>query len=90
MDILKYIATIKEVQSVSTETLAGVRLQLSQKQKEQKETYPTTKLAEQGCSEKKALKPSPPLSSCVISGMCSSLRPQSRSELYESSPDVSK
>ena len=90
MDILKYIATIKEVQSVSKETLNGVRLQLSQKQKEQKMLYTTIESVAQDCSARMALKPNPLVSSCETFGMYSSLRPQSRSELFCSLPDENK
>ena len=86
MDILKYIATIKEVQSVSTETLSGLaksQLQLSQ-------DITTKEPVAQGCSEKKALKPNHLLSVSETCGMSSALRPQSRSELFDVSPDTNK
>ena len=91
MDILKFIATIKEVHSVSPEILNGVsKLQLSQKQKEQKEAYTTTKSSKPDCSVKKDSPSSSPLSLNETCGMYSSLRPQSRSALYDVVPDDDK
>lgn len=91
MNIIDYIATIKSVHSVSCQTLNGViELQLSQKQKEQMSSYTTTKSSTPTYWEKKDWISSLPLSWNVTSGMCSALRPQSPSALFQTLPDENK
>jgi len=55
-----------------------------------RQTQITTELSTQESSVKKRLSSSPLLSQNATSGMCSSLRPQSPSALFESSPDENK
>ena len=49
---------------------------------------PTIEPSKQDCLPKTGLSSNPPLSQSATSGMCSSLRPQSPSALFEPFPDV--
>lgn len=55
-----------------------------------RQTQTTTEPSTQDCSVKKDCSASSPLSSRESGGMCSSLRPQSPSELFSSVPDETK